>query len=83
MTEATNDLLYELVKSIHQRVDRLDAALSGVKQGVSSVRLSMMGIQSYTHDLHGMMARHEERFGRIESGFDLREFAEPQRPIQP
>ncbi len=83
MTEVTNDPLYELVKSIHQRVDRLDAALSGVKQEVSSVRLSMMGIQSYTHNLLGMMARHEERFDRIERGFDLREFAEPQRPIQP
>lgn len=83
MTEVTNDPLYELVKSIHQRVDHLDAALSGVKQEVSSVRLSMMGIQSYTHNLLGMMARHEERFDRIERGFDLREFADPHRPIQP
>ena len=83
MAEATNELMYELLKSIHQRMDRFDAALSEVKQEITSVRLSMMGVQTDIHNIYGMLARHDERFDRIERRLDLREFAEPQRPIHP
>ncbi|RST82454.1 hypothetical protein EJC49_23470 [Aquibium carbonis] len=83
MAEATNDLLYERMKSIHPRMDRLDAGLSKGKQENTPVRLSMMGMQTDIHDIYGMLACHDERFDRIERRLDLREFAEPQRPIQP
>jgi chromosome segregation ATPase len=83
MAEATNDLLYELLKSIHQRMDRFEVALSEIKQELTSVRLSVMGIQTDIHNIYGILARHDERLDRIERRLDLREFAEPQRPIQP
>ena len=83
MVEATNDHLYELLKSIHRQIDHLGAGLSDVKQEITSVRLSMMGIQTDIHNIYGMLARQDERFDRIDRRLDLREFAEPQRPIQP
>jgi hypothetical protein len=83
MAEATTDLLYELLKSIHRRMDRLDAGLSEVKQELTPLRLSTMGIHTDIHDIFGMLTRHDERFDRIERRLDLRDFAEPQRPIHP
>lgn len=83
MAEATNDLLYELLKSIHQRMDRFEVALSEIKQELTSVLLSIMGIRTDIRNIYGILARHDERLDRIERRFDLRSFAEPQRPIQP
>lgn len=82
MAEATNDLMYELLKSIHQRMDRLEAGLGEVKHEIVSVRLSIMGIQTDIHNIYGILARHDERSDRIERRLELREFAEPQRPIE-
>jgi uncharacterized protein (UPF0335 family) len=82
MAEATNELMYELLKSIHHRMDRLEASLSEVKHEIASVRLSIMGIQTDIHNIYGILARHDERSDRIERRLELREFAEPQRPIQ-
>ncbi len=83
MAEVTNDLMYELLKSIHQRMDRLESGMGEVKQELVSVRLSVMGIQNDTHNIYGILARHEERLARIESRLELRELAEPQRPFDP
>jgi uncharacterized protein (UPF0335 family) len=82
MAEATNELMYELLKSIHQRMDRLEAGMSEVKHEIVSVRLSIMGIQTDIHNIYGILARHDERSDRIERRLELREFAEPQRPIE-
>ncbi|MEO3387464.1 hypothetical protein [Mesorhizobium sp. CAU 1741] len=46
MAEVTNELMYELLKSIHQRMDRVDAILGEVKQEIVSIRLSVMGIHT-------------------------------------
>lgn len=82
MAEATNELMYELLKSIDKRMDRVKSTLSEIKQELTSVRLSVMGIQTDIHNIYGILARHDERLDRIDRRLDLRAFAEPQRPIQ-
>ncbi len=83
MAEVTNELMYEFLKSIHQRMDDIEASISEVKQELVSVRLSVMGIQNDVHNIYGILARHDERLDRIERRLELRELAEPQRPFDP
>ena len=84
MAEVTNELMYELMKTIHQRMDRLENGLGEVKQELVSVRLSMMSMQTDVHNIYGVLARQDERLDRIERRLELRELAEPpQRPYDP
>jgi len=83
MAEVTNELMYELLKTIHQRMDRLDSGLGEVRHEIVSVRLSLMGTQTDIHNIYGMLARQDERLDRIERRLELHELAEPQRPFDP
>jgi hypothetical protein len=83
MTEVTNDLMYEVLKSIQSRLDRVEAGIGEVKSELVSVRGHMIAIQSDVHNIYGVLARHDERFDRIERRLELRELAEPQRPFDP
>jgi hypothetical protein len=83
MTEVTNEPMYELLKNIHQRMDRLENGLGEIKHEIISVRLSLMGTQTDVHNIYGMLARHDERLDRIERRLELRELAESQRPFDP
>ncbi|MDP3898278.1 MAG: hypothetical protein Q8Q62_16545 [Mesorhizobium sp.] len=83
MAEVTNELMYELLKSIHQRMDRLDQSVGEVRHEVVSLRLSMMSVQTDIHNIYGITSRIDDRLDRIERRLDLREIAEPQRPFDP
>lgn len=81
MAEVTNELMYELMKNMHQRMDRFENVMGEIKHELVSIRLSVMGIQTDVHNIYGMLARHDERLDRIERRLELRELAEPQRPF--
>lgn len=83
MAEVTNELMYEVLKSIQSRLDRIEAGIGEVKSELVSVRGHMIAIQSDVHNIYGVLARHDERLDRIERRLDLRELAEPQRPFDP
>ena len=83
MAEVTNELMYELLKSMHQRMDRLETGIGEVKQELVSIRLSVMGVQNDIHNTYGMLGRQDERLDRIEKRLQLHELAEPQRPYRP
>jgi archaellum component FlaC len=83
MAEVTNELMYELLKTIHQRMDRLENGLGEVKQELVSIRLSMMGMQTDIHNIYGILGRHDERLDRIEKRLELRGLAEAQTPYRP
>ena len=84
MAEVTNELMYELLKSIHQRMDRLEHGLGEVKHEIVSVRFAMMGMQNDLHNIYGILARNDERLDHIEKRLELRELAEkPQSPYEP
>jgi len=83
MAEVTNELMYELLKTIHQRMDRLENGLGEVKQELVSIRPSMMGMQTDIHNIYGILGRHDERLDRIEKRLELRELAEAQSQYRP
>ena len=84
MAEAiTNELLYEVLKSIQSLLDRIETGVSEVKAELVSIRGHMVAIQSDIYNIYGILGRHDNRLERIERRLELRELAEPQRPLDP
>jgi uncharacterized protein Yka (UPF0111/DUF47 family) len=77
------DLTYELLKKIHQRMDRLENTLGEVKHEIVSMRLQGMATQTDLNNIYGVTARMDQRLDRIENRLELRELAEPKTPYRP
>ncbi|WP_292630490.1 hypothetical protein [Mesorhizobium sp.] len=46
MPEVTNELMYELLKKIHSRMDRLESGLGEVKHEIVAIRLQALSTQT-------------------------------------
>ncbi|MDI7863313.1 hypothetical protein MRS76_15245 [Rhizobiaceae bacterium n13] len=78
MPETTNELMFELLKKMHHRLDKVDFTLVEIRNEMQSVRGTMLSMQQDLHNIYGVLGRHEQRLDRIESRLELRELAEVQ-----
>jgi hypothetical protein len=83
MAEVTNELMYELMKRMHQEIGGLRLDISEVKSELLSIRGTMVSMQNDIHNIYGILGRHDGRLQRIERRLDLRELAEPSTPYDP
>lgn len=83
MAEATNELMYELLKRVHHEIGELRQDVSETKRELNVMRGHMVATQSDIHNIYGILARQDDRLERIEHRLDLRELAEAQRPYEP
>jgi hypothetical protein len=79
LNQSANEFMYELLKRMQERFDRIDFALGEVKSEINSIRGTILSIHGDIHNIYGVLARHDTRFDRIERRLDLRELAEAQR----
>ena len=71
MAEVTNELMYELMKKIHQRMDRLENTLGEVKHEIVAMRLQALGTQTDINNIYSVTGRIDERLERIEQRLEL------------
>ncbi|WP_217577197.1 hypothetical protein [Mesorhizobium sp. GbtcB19] len=83
MPEVTNELMYELLKKIHSRMDRLENGLGEVRHEIVAVRLQALGTQTDINNIYAITGRIDQRLERIEQRLELRELAEAQKPFEP
>ena len=83
MPEATNELMFELLKRVHHEIGELRQDVSEAKRELNVMRGHMVATQSDLHNIYGILGRQDERLERIERRLDLRELAEIQRPFEP
>lgn len=84
MADVTNELMYELLKDIHQRMDKVENALGEVKHEIVAMRLQGLSVRTDINNIYAVTARIDQRLDRIEHRLDLRELAEkPQAPYTP
>jgi len=83
MPEATNELMFELLKRVHHEIGELRQDVSETKRELNVMRGHMVATQSDIHNIYGILARQDERLERIDRRLDLRELAENQRPYEP
>ncbi len=74
--EVTNELMYETLKKMHQRFDKLDVAVGEVKSEITAMRGYIYGIQGDVSNIYAKLARHDLQLDRIENRLELRELAE-------
>jgi predicted nucleic acid-binding Zn-ribbon protein len=80
--EVTNELMYETLKKMHQRFDKLDVAVGDVKSEVTSMRGYIYGIQGDVSNIYAKLARHDLQLDRIENRLELRELAEAKEKFE-
>ena len=83
MPEATNELMFELLKRVHHEIGELRQDVSEAKRELNVMRGHMVATQSDIHNIYGILGRQDERLERIDRRLDLRELAENQRPYEP
>jgi len=83
MPEVTNELMYELLKKIHLRMDRLENGLGEVKHEIVAIRLQALSTQTDINNIYSVAGRIDQRLERIEQRLELRELAEGQNPFEP
>lgn len=71
MAEITNELLYEVLKSIQSRLDLTNVKLEELRQEASAIRNHVSGLQQDVNNIYGILARHDARLERIERRLDL------------
>ena len=73
MTTVTNDLIYEVLKSIQGRLDRMDGTLLEVQSEIHAVRTHMVAVQHDVSNIYAKLGDHGQRLDRIEKRLGLLE----------
>jgi hypothetical protein len=73
MAEITNELMYEILRSIQDRVIKIDGRLDQVESELRAIRGHMLAQQQDIANIYATLARHEQRLERIERRLELTE----------
>jgi len=73
MADVTNDLIYEVLKSMQTRLDRIDGNIADVKGELQAMRLHLNGLNQDVSNLYQIVDRQDARLGRIETRLGLLE----------
>ena len=83
MADISNELIYEGLKNIQFRLDKIEAGIDELRQGHNTMREHIISIQTDISNIYAVLARHEEQLDRIERRLELRELAEAQKAFNP
>jgi chromosome segregation ATPase len=78
LVDVTNELMYESMKKMHQRFDKLDTSIGELKAEMNNFRGHMLAMQGDIKNIYAILGRHDDRLDRIENRLELRELAEAQ-----
>lgn len=78
MAEVTNELMYELLKKLNQRFDKVDLAIGELRADNLTLRGQLHVLQGDVNNLRVTVGHIENRLDRIENRLELRELQEAQ-----
>lgn len=78
MAEVTNELVYELLKKLNQRFDKVDFSISELRADNQTLRGQLHVLQGDVNNLRTTIGHIENRLDRIENRLELRELQEAQ-----
>jgi predicted nuclease with TOPRIM domain len=71
MAEVSNELIYEVLKQVQQRLDRVDHKVDELKSEINAMRGHMISLQQDTQNIYGILGRYDDRLERIEGRLEL------------
>src|SRR5256885_14934955 len=66
MPEVTNELMYEVLKHLQERMIAFERKIDEVKSELQALPIHSLAIQQDTQNIYSMLTRHDTRFDRIE-----------------
>ena len=73
MAEVTNELMFEVIKSIQKDLLDVKAATGELKNEMQAMRGNLVSLQQDVHNIYSILTRHETRLERIERRLELAE----------
>jgi len=73
MAEATNELIYEVLKQLPSDIAEVKAELRSVNGRLNAITTHMVGLQQDIANIYATLVRHDARLGRIERRLELAE----------
>ncbi|MGQ2991958.1 hypothetical protein [Brevundimonas sp.] len=71
MADVTNDLLYEVLKSIQGRLDRMEMTMGEVKGELQAIRQHQLATSQEVGNIYVKLGRHDDQLNRIETRLGL------------
>ena len=73
MAEVTNELIYEVLKSMQERLAKVEGKLDEVKGEITAIRTYIYAEHQDIGNIYAILSRHDVRLERIEKRLELRE----------
>jgi septation ring formation regulator EzrA len=71
MTEVSNELIFDVVKQVQQRLDRVDNEVDELKSEMNAFRGHLISLRQDTQNIYAMLGRHDVHLERIERRLEL------------
>ena len=71
MADVTTDLLYEVLKSIQGRLDRMEMTMGEVKGELQAIRQHQLATSQEVGNIYLKLGRHDDQLNRIETRLGL------------
>ena len=76
MTDASREFISELLRRLHQRLDKSDFSIRELRTDNASMRNQLLAFQGDLNNMLSKMARLEDRLYQVEKRLELRDFQE-------
>jgi len=73
MADVTNELIYEVLKQLQDRMGSFDRKLDEVKSELQALRIHSVAVQQDIQNIYSILTRHDARLERIERRLELAE----------
>jgi septal ring factor EnvC (AmiA/AmiB activator) len=73
MAEVTNELMFEVLKSMQSDIAALREGQRETNAALNAIRIHMVGMQQDIQNLYAAFTRHEARLDRIERRLEIAE----------
>ena len=71
MADVTNDLIYEVLKSLQRGQQNIENAVSEIRNELQAIRVHSLAVQTDIKNVYSTTASIEIRLDRIEKRFDF------------
>jgi septal ring factor EnvC (AmiA/AmiB activator) len=71
MAEVSNELIFEVLKQVQQRLDRVDHKIDEIKSELNALRGHQISMQQDLQNVYGILARPDLRLDHIEPSLEL------------
>ena len=73
MAEVTNELMYEVLRPLQDRMTSFDKRLDAVRSEMQAMRIHSAAVQQDIQNITSIFARHDGRLERIERRLEIAE----------